>query len=62
MYDKILKTVKMNDIKSYAQALLKTEKECWECDPSLIDEYWENEVHKFLEFLAQDQEVRKGKI
>lgn len=52
-YNEILKSVEMKDVKEYAKALLDCEEECWECDPVLIEEYWSDKVHEFLEFLAK---------
>ena len=51
-YDEILNNTDINDIKAYAKALLDSEEACWECDPILIDEFWSQKVHEFLEKLA----------
>ena len=51
-YAEILNNTDINDIKAYAKALLKSEDMCWDCDPILIDEFWSQKVHEFLEKLA----------
>ena len=53
-YYEILENVDKKDIKAYAKGLLEAEKACWKCDPILIEEYWSEEVHDFLNFLINN--------
>ena len=53
-YYEILENVDKKDVKAYAKGLLEAERACWECDPILIEEYWSEEVHDFLNFLANN--------
>ena len=52
--EKAIKLVDINNPNEYAKALLKLETFCWKCDPILIEEWWTDEVHKFLENLTKN--------
>lgn len=53
--EEAIKLVDINNPNEYAKALLKLETFCWECDPILIEEWWTDEVHKFLKNLANER-------
>ena len=52
--EEAIKLADINNPNEYAKVLLKLETFCWECDPILIEEWWADEVRKFLKNLAKD--------
>jgi hypothetical protein len=53
--EEAIKLVDINNPNEYAKVLLKLETFCWKCDPILIEEWWTDEVHKFLKNLANER-------